>query len=141
MPADFPLRLRFSTRTLLRLTTALAVICGLGTVLPAAVSQIALGALWIASSGWLITGILFAKGDTRAFCIGAAVVATSMWTGIGGGFAGGIRNLLRNILYEAGFPSANSLEHWLVHLFLLAAAVANGYLCILARRYFERHSS
>jgi len=136
MPADF--RLRFSTRTLLRLTTALAVICGLGTVLPAAMSQIALGALWIVASGWLITGIVFAKGDARAFCIGAAVVATSMWTGIGGGFAGGIRSLLREILF-LGWPS--EVETWLIHIALAVAAVGNGYLCILARRYFEWESS
>jgi len=138
MPADAPLRLRFSTRTLLRITTALAVVCGLGTLLPTSMSQIALGALWIAVSGWLITGIVFAKGDARAFCIGAAVVATSMWTGIGGGFAGGIRILLRKILF-LGWHS--EVETWLVHIALAVTAVANGYLCILARRYFERESS
>jgi len=144
MPTDFPLRLRFSTRTLLRVTTALAVMCGLSVVLPNAFIQIAIGALWIIASGWLITGLIFAKGDTRAFCIGAAVVATSMWTGIGGGFVGGIRSMLRGVPLhwgERSFGEYQVLEVWLVHLILAAAAVGNGYLCILARRYFERESS
>ncbi|NOY30587.1 MAG: hypothetical protein GXP28_10600 [Planctomycetes bacterium] len=138
MPDDFPFRLRFSTRTLFRITTTLAVICGLSVVLPNAFIQITIGALWIIASGWLITGLIFAKGDTRAFCIGAAVVATSMWTGIGGGFAGGIRSLLREILF---LGSVSNAETWLIHIALAAVAVANGYLCILARRYFERESS
>jgi hypothetical protein len=134
---------RFSLRTLLRVTTALAVICGLGTVLPASASQVILGAIWIAISGWLITGIVFAKGDARAFCIGAAVVATSMWTGVGGRFAGGISSYLRGIPLDWGvssFGDVQVLETWLIHIVLVATAVGNGYLCILARRYFERES-
>jgi len=110
-------------------------------VLPAAMSQIVLGAIWIVASGWLITGIVFAKGDARAFCIGAAVVATSMWSGIGGGFIGGIRSLFREILFHLGVGGISSSETWLIHIVLAAAAVGNGYLCVLARRYFERHSS
>ncbi len=138
MPVDSSLRLRFSTRTLLRITTALALFLGFGTILPVVFSQIIIGAFWIVISGWLITGIVFAKGDARAFCIGAAVVATSMWTGIGGGFVGGIRSLLREILF---LGSVGNAETWLIHIALAVTAVANGYLCILARRYFERHSS
>jgi len=141
MPVDIPHRLRFSVRTLLQVTTALAVVCGLGTVLPSSISQIAIGALWIVVSGWLITGIVFATGDARAFCIGAAVVATSMWTGVGGRFAGGISSLLRETLFLVGVGSVSGIETWLVHIALAAAAVANGYLCILARRYFQRQSS
>jgi len=138
MPADFPFRLRFSTRALFRVTTALALICGLGATLPAATSQIAIGALWIVASGWLITGIVFAKGDVRAFCIGAIVVTTSMWTGVGGGIIGGIRSLLWGV---SPFAIAQGLETWLIHIALAVMAVGNGYLCILARRYFERESS
>jgi len=144
MPADSPLRLRFSTRTLLRITTALALFLGFGTILPVAFSQIIIGAFWIVISGWLITGIVFAKGDARAFCIGAAVVATSMWSGVGGGFIGGIRSMLRGIPLAWGaesFGNFQTLEIWLIHTVLATVAVANGYLCILARRYFERESS
>ncbi len=125
-------------RTLFRVMTAMALFCGFVTVMPASLSQIALGALWIVVSGWLITGIVFAKGDARAFCIGAAVVATSMWTGIGGGFIGGIRSLLRGIPIAWGVDSTGMT--WLIHLILALTAVANGYLCILACRYFERRA-
>ena len=133
---------RFSMRTLLSVMTALALICGLAAALPTAVSQIAIGIIWIVASGWLITGMVFAGGDARAFCIGAAVVATSMWTGIGGGIAGGIRSLLKSILYyHTGFGPVSNVETWLVHMVLAAAAIGNGYLCIRARRYFEPESS
>lgn len=128
---------QFSLKALLFATTGFAVFCGLCVVLPAAFSQIILGAFWIVVSGWLITGIVFAKGDKRAFCIGATVVATSMWTGVGGRFVGGLQSLLRGIPLEWQFTGTSNLEVWLIHLVLVAIAVANGYLCIRARRYFE----
>ena len=134
---------RFSLRTLLRLMTGLAVVFGLGSMLPDALTQIVLGMLWLVASGWLITGILFAKGDARAFCIGATVVVTSMWTGIGGGLIGGIRTLLRGSIsfWSGGSASGYQvLETWLIHALLVIVAVGNGYLCILARRYFEQES-
>ena len=131
---------QFSLRTLLVGTTAFATLCGLVVILPTAFSDLILGAFWIVVSGWLITGILFAKGDKRAFCLGAAVVATSMWTGLGGRFVAGIRSLLQVIPWHwfAGpFSDTQSLEVWLIHLVLVVAAIANGWLCIRARRHFE----
>ena len=121
-------------------TTAFAVWCWFVSILPIAFSQFVIGALWIVVSGWLITGIVFAKGDARAFCIGATVVATSMWTGIGGRFAGGFQSFFRGVLLHYGVGEVQGLELWLIHLFLAATAVYNGYLCILARRYIERDS-
>ena len=133
---------RFSIRSLFRVMTALALLFGFGAVFPVAFSQIILGAFWIVVSGWLITGIVFAQGDARAFCIGATVVATSMWTGVGGRFAGGIQGLLRGVFSPHGavgsLGDAEGLGIWIIHLILAAVAVGNGYLCILARRYFER---
>ena len=95
------------------------------------------GIAWIAAAGWLVTGIFFASGDQRAFCIGAVVVVSTMWTGIGGRFIAGIFELAG--LFSGGFAFAGTLKLWLDLVVIAGAAVANGYLCILARRYFERH--
>ena len=134
---------RFSVRTLFRVTTVLALVCGLGTILPIGVSQIVIGLVWIVVSGWLVAGIVFGRGDARAFCIGAILVATSMWTGLGGRFAGGIQSYLRGIPMswgESSFTDTQGLELWLIHLILAAVAVGNGYSCVLAKRWFDSHS-
>ena len=81
---------RFSLRSLLLGVTLFTLVCGSASILPAFVSQILIGAVWIASAGWLITGIFFAQGDQQAFCIGASVVIASMWTGVGARFVEGM---------------------------------------------------
>ncbi|MGI9430415.1 MAG: hypothetical protein ACR2NM_17265 [Bythopirellula sp.] len=126
-------------RAMMQLVTAIAVFFGIAAALPSAFSQAILGLGWIVASGWLVTGIVFAKNDSRAFCIGAAIVTSSMWTGIGGRFIQGISGVLRQLLAALDAGPQTALELWLVHFALLVTAVANGYLCIYARRYFERH--
>ena len=133
-----PRRWQFSLQTMLKGITIFAILCGFGAILPVAFSQIILGAFWIAISGWLITGIVFAKGDKRAFCIGAAVVATSMWTRVGGKFIQGISDLVTGLLGIGGLNNSVTLDIWIEHIGLAAAAIANGWLCIKARRYFEQ---
>jgi hypothetical protein len=98
--------------------------------MPAAFSQVVVGALWFAATGWLVTGIIFARGDQRAFCIGAALVASSMWTGIGGQFMQGIHGVLGT--------TRQSVLLWLDLVVIAATAVANGWCCIWARRFFDR---
>jgi len=119
-------------RTLLRVMTVMAVACGLVAALPVVISQIILGALWIAAIGWLVTGIFFASDDQRAFCIGASVVVSTMWTGVGARWIDSLDQLL-------GPPLGSSLKAglWLDFLLLLATALANGWLCVRARRYFQ----
>ncbi len=118
--------------------TVFAVLCGMISTLPVAFSQMVAGLLWIIASGWLLTGIVFAKHDQRAFCLGAAVVVSSMWTGIGARFLQGTFDVLSILLGGMSFP--RSVKIWLDLLFLSGMAAANGYLCIRARRYFERES-
>ena len=129
---------RFGLRHMLAAITVFAVWCGMVSTLPVAFSQMLVGMAWIAASGWLLTGIVFGKGDQRAFCIGAVVVVSSMWTGIGGRFVQGSFESLSLILGGVRFP--RSLKVWLDLLFLSAMAAGNGYLCIRARRYFEQES-
>jgi len=128
--------------------TGFAIFCGLVIALPYSINQALLGLAWIAATGWLVTGIVFAKGDARAFCIGAATVASSMWTSLGGRFAQGIGGFVRTIGVQfgeygggvyGGYAGDSGFELWFVHICLVAAAIANGYFCIRARRYFERH--
>ncbi len=134
---------QFSLRTLMLCMTGFALWFGVVAVLPGFLSNMLLGALWLAGSGWLLTGIVFARGDLRAFCIGAAVVVTSTWTGIGGQFLEAFRILGSSLLGGLVDPHSArmaSMLLWFKHLALFGAALANGYLCIRARRFFEQQS-
>lgn len=128
---------RFSMRTLLIVVTAFAVLCGLVSRLPVYVSQTIVGAFWIASAGWLIAGVIFAKEDQRAFCIGAGIVVSSTWTGVGARFAEGMARLLAAVVGLFGGSFSTQISLWLDFLLICVAAVANGWLCVRARRYFE----
>jgi hypothetical protein len=99
--------------------------------LPVAFSQLLVGAIWFIATGWLVTGIVFGQGDQRAFCIGAGLVVSSMWTGIGGQYMHGFHSL-----FLPGI--AGSLAAWLDLVLIAGTAAANGWFCIWARRFFER---
>jgi len=113
--------------------TGFAILCGFASALPAAFSHALIGLIWIGASGWLVTGLFFAHGDQRAFCIGSALVVSSMWTRIGGRFMQGMSDILG--LFVA-LPITT--KAWLDLGLIVATAIANGYLCIRARHYFER---
>ncbi len=120
--------------------TGFALWCGFVTLLPVAFSQLVIGALWLAAAGWLIVGVVFGKGDQRAFCLGAAVVVSSMWTSIGGRFIEGFSQVV-GMLFPNGWGPPLAIELWLNLVLLTVAAVANGWLCVRARQYFERPSA
>jgi len=123
--------------------TGFAIVCGISSTVPF-FSGIVLGGLWLVLSGWLVTGMVLATGDSRAFCIGAAIVVASTWTGMGGQFLQSVQRMVMSIIPYNGGPSPllpGSFVMWLKHLILLAAAFANGWLCIRAHRYFERHAN
>ncbi len=138
LPLQTPKKWQFSLRTMLFGTTAFAIFLGLATALPTAFSQALIGLIWIAATGWLITGLFFAHGDQRAFCIGAAIVVSSTWTGIGGRFLQGFFEIFSLLFGGIDLPRAITL--WLNHSVVAATALANGWLCIQARRYFEQES-
>ncbi len=121
--------LQFSLRTLLIATTFFAFWCALVSQLPVAFSLLLVGAIWFIATGWLVTGIVFGRGDQRAFCIGAVLVVSSMWTGIGGQYMHGFHSL---------FPPSGALAAWLDLVLIAGTAAANGWFCIWARRFFER---
>jgi len=129
----------FSLRSLMIGMTSFAILFGLGAILPYAFSQVLTGLVWIMASGWLVTGLFFARGDQRAFCIGAAVVVSSMWSRIGGRFLQGVFQIFG--LFFGGIDLPSGVTAWLDLSLIVVTAVANGYLCIYARRYFERESS
>ena len=107
---------RFSLRTLILAMTLLAVWCWFVSVLPTSFSQILVGLAWIIGTGWLVTGIFFAYGDQRAFCIGAAVVVSSMWTRVGGRFIQGVFDLASQILGGMRFSQAVTLCSWFIQI-------------------------
>lgn len=140
-PPPFPAKKswQFSMRAMMIGMTVFAILCGMTVALPIAFSQLIVGLIWIGATGWLLTGLVFARGDQRAFCIGAAVLVSSTWTGIGGRFLEGIGRIL--FLLTGGMSLADGLTLWIDHAVIALAAIANGYFCIWARHYFERHST
>ncbi|MDC0935621.1 hypothetical protein OAS39_05000 [Pirellulales bacterium] len=125
---------RFRVRTLLILTTLVAAACVISTVFPLPFSQLMIGGGWVLAASWLAMGALFGRGDRQAFCIGAVVVLSSMWTGVGGQFMEGVR---RSAYFLGAAPAGAGLL-WFDAAVLAAAAAGNGWFCVRARRYFER---
>jgi hypothetical protein len=76
-----------------------------------------------------------ARGDRRAFCVGAFVVVASVWFDIGGRVMQGVHYLFGVISLGYGVPLQMML--WLDLGVLAALAVANGWLCVRARQFFE----
>lgn len=131
-----PGRWKFSLRTLFVAMTALGIACGFAVLVPVEVSHLLIGLIWILATSLLIVGLFFGRGDQRAFCIGASVVVTSMWTGLGGRFMQGVHFLFG--VFSAGYGVSLPIMLWLDLAVLAALAVANGWLCMKARAYFER---
>lgn len=131
-----PRRMQFSLRSLFVAMTALAIACGFAGFVPVEISQLLIGFVWIVATSLLIVGLFFGRGDRRAFCIGASVVVSSMWTGIGGRFMQGIHYLFG--IFSLGYGVSQPILLWLDLAVLAALAVANGWLCMRARAYFER---
>ncbi|MDZ4657607.1 MAG: hypothetical protein SH868_08515 [Bythopirellula sp.] len=128
--------MQFSLRSLFVAMTALAIACGFAGFVPVEISQLLIGFVWIVATSLLIVGLFFGRGDRRAFCIGASVVVSSMWTGIGGRFMQGIHYLFG--IFSLGYGVSQPILLWLDLAVLAALAVANGWLCMRARAYFER---
>ena len=126
---------RFGLRTLFRAVTALAIVCAIASILPAAFSQLLAGALWIVALSVVVTGVVFAEGDRRAFCIGATIAFTSTWTGVGGRLMGAIRQIA---FLMTGIDAPLGAQLWLDLAVLTVMAAGNGALCVAARRYFQR---
>ncbi len=127
---------RYSTKTMLLAFTAASIALGVCAVLPNPLIQAILGAFWLAATGLLVTGLVFASGDRKAFCIGAAVVVASTWFGIGARFLDGVVETLWLLLNPIGIDFG---DLWPKQALLVLAAAANGLLCVRARRYFEAH--
>ena len=127
---------QFSLRSLFIATTALALACGFAVLVPVEVSHLLIGFIWIVATSLLIVGLFFGRGDRRAFCIGASVVMSSMWTDIGGRFMQGVHFFFD--LFTAGSGVSLPITLWLDLAVLAALAVGNGWLCMKARAYFER---
>ena len=129
-------RLRFSLKHLLTAMTVVAFACGFAVLVPVAISHLLIGLFWMAALGVLAVGVLFGHGDRRAFCIGALIVTSSVWTDIGGRYMQGV-----HYLYDLLVPGNSitlALLLWVDLLVLAATAIANGWVCVQARRYLER---
>ncbi|TWU27899.1 hypothetical protein [Bythopirellula polymerisocia] len=131
------LRLHFSLRNLFTVMTTVAVLCGVAALLPVALTQLVIGAIWIVAASVLFTGLFFGEGDERAFCIGATVALSSMWTGPGGRFMMGVHSIFDLLFGSLSLPQSVTLWFDLgVHVLLV---LANGWLCIRARAWFQRN--
>ncbi|QDS99969.1 hypothetical protein [Adhaeretor mobilis] len=130
--------IRFSMKSLLIAMTGVAVICGLSIALPAEISLVFVGLIWFAITGLIFTTLFFASGEMRAFSIGAAIVASSMWTGIGGQFFQGIHRVLYFLLGGTEVP--RGLAAWVDLLVIIVAAIANAVFCVHVKRFIDRHN-
>lgn len=102
--------------------------------MPVEISHLLIGLIWIVATSVLLIGVFYGRGDQRAFCIGASVVVSSMWTSIGGRFMQGVHYGFDLV----GLGAWQPIVLWLDLGVLALTAVANGWLCVQARRYFER---
>lgn len=127
--------MRFSLGTLFVAMTVFAIGCGIAVIVPVELSHLVIGLIWMIAISLLIVGMVFGRDDKRAFSIGAFVVASSVWTDLGGRFMQGV-----HYLYEVplgGSRIALPIMLWLDFAVLAAVAVATGLLCVKARAFFE----
>jgi hypothetical protein len=116
--------------------TLLALGCGFAVLMPVEISHLLIGLIWIIALSILAVGLFFAQGDRRAFCIGAFIVASSVWTDVGGRFMQGVHYLYQIPLF--GYGISLPIMLWLDLAVLALTAIANGWVCVQAKRYFER---
>lgn len=126
---------RFSLSSLFGATTVIAIGCGFAVIVPVEISHLLIGLIWMIAFGILAVGLIFGRGDRRAFCVGAFVVVASVWFDIGGRVMQGVHYLFGVVSLGYGVPQQMML--WLDLGVLAALAVANGWLCIRARSFFE----
>jgi hypothetical protein len=128
--------MRFSLHFLFVAMTALALGCGFAVLMPVEIGHLLIGLIWIVVLSVLMVGLFFARGDQRAFCIGAFIASASVWTDIGGRYMQGVHYIYQ--VLTLGYGVSLPLMLWLDLAVLALTAVANGWLCVQARRYFER---
>jgi hypothetical protein len=126
---------RFSLSSLFWATTVIALGCGFAVIVPVEISHLLIGLIWIIAFGVLTVGLIFGRGDRRAFCIGAFVMVASVWFDIGGRVMQGVHYLFGVLSLGYGVPLQVML--WLDLGVLAALAVANGWLCVRARQFIE----
>ena len=128
---------RYSLRTLFRINTILAAVLAAAVIMPSGLNQILNGTVWIGGTSWIVIGLVYARGDRRAFYIGAALVVSSIWTGLGGRYMQGFHQL-----YGHGrlIDVSSLLSSWIDLMVIAATAAINGIFCVYARRYFERNA-
>ena len=120
---------RYNVRSLLVVMTLLAAFFALEDLIPGAPSRILVGAIWVVATSLLLVGVLFAKQEQRVFCLGALVVVSSMWSGLGGMFMGGIHQIL---------GQGTIWSQWADLVVISIAAAGNGWVCVQAWRFFVR---
>jgi hypothetical protein len=125
---------RFALSSLLLAVTAAAVLGGVVILLPRPLNQLLVGAAWLAACSWFFSGLLFARGERQAFCLGQAVALASLWTGVGGRFMEAGTQLTG--MPFGGFPLGGTLLPWVELTMLLTAGAACGRLCQIARRRY-----
>jgi hypothetical protein len=128
--------MQFSLRFVFIAMTVIALSCGFAVIVPPEISHLIIGLIWIVAISILAVGLFFARGDQRAFCIGAFIVTSSVWTDIGGRFMQGVHYLYQ--ILALGYGVSLPIMLWLDLGVLGLTAAANGWLCMQARRYFER---
>jgi hypothetical protein len=133
--SDASNRWRFSLSSLFWAMTAIALGCGFAVIVPVEISHLLIGLIWMIAFGVLTVGLIFGHGDRRAFCIGAFVVVASVWFDIGGRVMQGVHYLFG--VFSLGYGVPLQVMLWLDLGVLAALAVANGWLCVRARRFFE----
>jgi uncharacterized membrane protein len=127
-------RFQFSVKTLLKIVTAIAVLLAVLIAMPEIIAFPILMMFAVAFPTVLLAGVLYAKGETRTFAIGGLFAVVALWFL----FLGQIGRI-DSVLF--GYSALRkALGFGISMVLLVIMSCLNGWLCVVARRWFERRA-
>jgi hypothetical protein len=133
-PEARPRRLQYTLRTLFVLTTAAAVACAVFFTLPAWVSVVVAVCVVISMPGVLTVMLIYGRGNTRAFCIGALFPAGVCLSPVVSAYGFALLAQYLDELLDALEPNIAVLVFLNVYF---AVVLGNGLLAVGIRRMME----
>ena len=127
-------RLQYTSRTLLALTTAVAIACAVFFTLPPWVSVVAAVCVVISMPAVLTVMLIYGRGYTRTFCIGALFPAGVLLSPIASTYTFQIVAELLNEVFDSLEPNIAVLVSLNIYF---AVVLGNGLLAVGVRRLME----
>ncbi|HUT94158.1 MAG TPA: hypothetical protein VMY37_32155 [Thermoguttaceae bacterium] len=127
-------RLQYTSRTLLALTTAVAIACAIFFTLPPWVSMVAAVCVVISMPAVLTVMLIYGQGYTRTFCIGALFPAGVCLSPVASYYSFQIVGEVLNKVLDSLEPNIAVLVFLNVYF---AVVLGNGLLAVGVRRLME----